>query len=252
MRRVAVDFRRCLAIGGMLLWLSEGRGQTPRQFEVAVIKPTLAGANAGTSFHLFEGGRLRITNETVKLLIRAAFEIQNAQIVGGPAWLDTDRYDIEARTGSPEKIGRSELKPLLQGLLAERFNLQFHRETRELTVYALVVAKNGPKFKAKAADEVTAMNTHSGPGRSQLIGTGVSMELLAGYIGNRLSRIVLDKTGLNETYNVTLEWAPEPVPESSEPSLVTALREQLGLRLESQKSPAEVLVIDSLQKPSEN
>jgi uncharacterized protein (TIGR03435 family) len=241
-----------MASAGMLLLLSAGLAQAPRQFEVAVIKPTLAGANAGTSFNLFEGGRIRITNETVKLLIRAAFEIQNAQIVGGPGWLDTDRYDIEAKTGRPEKIERGELKPLLQSLLAERFNLQFHRETRELTVYALVVAKNGPRFKAKASGEVIAMNTHSGPGKSQLIGTGVSMDLLAGYIGNRLSRIVLDKTGLNETYNVTLEWAPEQGPESSEPSLVTALRKQLGLRLESQKSPAEVLVIDSLRKPSEN
>jgi uncharacterized protein (TIGR03435 family) len=96
------------------------------------------------------------------------------------------------------------------------------------------------------------MNTKSGLGTSRLIGTGVSMELLAGYVGNRLGRIVLDKTGLSDRYDFTLDWAPDQAPDSSAPSLVTALREQLGLRVESQKSPAEVLVIDSIDKPSEN
>ena len=121
-----------------------------------------------------------------------------------------------------------------------------------LTVYALVAAKSGPKLKVKAEGEVTAMNTKGGPGTSQLIGTGVSMELLAGYVGNRLGRIVLDKTSLSDSYDFTLDWAPDQAPESSVPSLVTALREQLGLRLEPQKSPMEVLVIDSIDKPSEN
>jgi uncharacterized protein (TIGR03435 family) len=96
------------------------------------------------------------------------------------------------------------------------------------------------------------MNTHTGPGKSQLVGTAVSMEALAGYVGNRLGQIVVDKTGLSESYDFTLEWAPDENPDSPVPSLVTALREQLGLRLQSQKSPVEVLVIDSLQKPSEN
>jgi uncharacterized protein (TIGR03435 family) len=230
--------------------------QSPQQFEVAVIRPNLAGAAAGTNFNLFDGGRLKITNEPVKLLLRAAFELQDVQITGGPAWLDTDRYDIEAKTGRPEKIERGQLKPLLQSLLAERFNLKFHHETRELTVYALVIAKDGPKFKARTEGDVSAMNTHGGPGKSQLQATAVSMDLLAGYLGNRLGRIVVDKTGLSNSYNFTLEWTPGQAPnqalDSSAPSLVTALREQLGLRLESQKSPVEVLVIDNLQKPSEN
>jgi uncharacterized protein (TIGR03435 family) len=236
----------------MVLLLSGVRGQSPQQFKVAVIRPNLAGAGAGTNFNLFAGERLRITNEPVKLLIRSAFQIQNAQIMGGPGWLDTDRYDIKAKTGRPERIEPGQLGPLLQSLLAERFNLKFHRETRELTVYALVVAKEGPKFKAKAEGDVAAMNTHGGPGKSQLIATGLSMEGLASYVGNRLGRIVLDKTGLRESYNLTLEWAPDEASDSSMPSLVTALREQLGLRLEPQKSPVEVVAIDSIDKPSEN
>ena len=108
---------------------------------------------------MFEGGLLRITNEPVKLLIRVAFQVQNAQITGGPSWLDTDRYDIEAKTGRPEKPKPDQLAPLMQSLLAERFNLEFHQERRQLNVFALVVAKGGPKLKAKAEGEVAAMNT---------------------------------------------------------------------------------------------
>jgi uncharacterized protein (TIGR03435 family) len=239
--------------GGIVLLLSNGaRGQSQHRFEVAVIRPTLADTSAGTSFNVFEGGRLRITNEPVKLLIRVAFQIQNAQIAGGPSWLDSDRYDIEAKTGLPEKPAPDQMSPLMQSLLAERFNLKFHRETRELSVFALVVAKGGPKLKVKAEGEGTAMNTKSGLGTSRLIGTSVSMELLAGYVGNRLDRIVLDKTGLSDRYDFTLDWAPDQAPDTSAPSLVTALREQLGLRVESQKSPVDVLVIDRIDKPSEN
>jgi len=226
-----------------------------QQFEVASIRPDTAGPSAGTSFNVFEGGRLRITNEPVKLLIRAAFQLQDAQIAGGPAWLDTDRYDIEAKTGRPERIGPAQMAPLLRSLLTDRFNLKFHREMRELTVAALVLDKNpksAGKLKAKAEDEVSAMNTHGGSNKSQLVATATTMEALAGYVGNRLGRIVVDKTGLSESYDFTLEWAPEAAADSPVPPLVTALREQLGLRLESQKSLVEVLVIDSLQRPSEN
>jgi len=252
----SADLTRLTAIGGIALLLVQGvHGQSPQQFEVAIIRPNLAGTSAGTSFNVFPGGRIRITNEPVKLLIRAAFQIQNAQVAGGPAWLDTDRYDIEAKTGHPEKPEPNQFGPLLQNLLRDRFNLRFHREMRELNVYALVVEKNqknGGKLKTKIEGEDTAMNTHSAPGKSQLVGTAVSMKALAGYVGNRLGRIVVDKTGLSESYDFTLEWAPDETSDSPVPFLATALREQLGLRLESQRSPVEVLVIDNLQKPSEN
>jgi len=226
--------------------------QSAQQFEVAVIRPSLAPPGAGTSFNVFEGGRLRIVNEPVKLLIRTAFRLQNTQIAGGPGWLDTDRFDLEAKTGRPEKPTPDQLSPMMQDLLVERFHLKFHRETRELTVYALTLAKNGPKLKLKGEDESTAMNTHAGQATTQLVGAGVSMEQLAGYVGNRLGRIVLDKTGLNGSYDFTLEWAPDQATDSSAPALVTALREQLGLKLESHRSPLDVLVIDSIERPSEN
>jgi uncharacterized protein (TIGR03435 family) len=242
-----------MVMGGLLLLLSKGGASQPLpHFEVAVIRPTLSATSTGTSFEVMDGGRLRIINEPVKLLIRAAFQIQNAQIAGGPNWLETDRYDIEAKTGGAEKPKPDQLSPLLQSLLAERFGLKYHRETRELTVYALVVAKGGPKLKTKAEGENSSMNTHNGTGTLQLSGTAVSMEMLASYVGNRLGRIVVDKTQLNGSYDFILDWASDQAPDSSAPSLVTALRDQLGLRVEQQKSPVEVLVIDTLNRPSEN
>jgi uncharacterized protein (TIGR03435 family) len=245
------DLGRFVVMALLLSRVAPGQSPPPR-FEVAVIRPTPPGTSEGTKFEVFEGGRVKITNEPVKLLVRAAFQLQNAQIAGGPGWLETDRYDIEAKTGRPEKLKQEQLAPLMQSLLAERFNLKFHREPRELAVYALVVGKGGPKFKAKSEGEGSGMNTKGGPGKSQLAGTGVSMELLAGYVGNRLGRIVVDKTGLSDSYDFKLEWAPDEAADSSSPSLVTALQEQLGLRLESRKSPVEVLVIDSMDRPSEN
>ncbi len=222
------------------------------RFEVAVIRASAAAANAGTSVNLFEGGRIKITNEPVKLLVRMAFGVQNAEIAGGPGWIESDRYDIEAKTGRPEKITPEELRPLMQNLLVERFHLKFHRETRELSVYVLAAAKGGAKLKPQTESESVATNTTGGPKRSELTATAVSMQLLAGYLGNRLGRIVVDRTGLNGGYDFQLEWSPEESADSAAQSLVTALREQLGLRLETVKSPVQVLVIDGIERPSEN
>jgi uncharacterized protein (TIGR03435 family) len=222
-----------------------------QRFEVAVIRPTAADSNAGTSFNVFDGGRIRISNEPVKLLIRTAFQLQNAQIAGGPGWVETDRYDIEAKTGRPEKPVPGTLGPYLQDMLAERFHLKSHRETRELTVWALVVAKGGPRVKPKQEGEAGGMNS-SGKEISRLVATATSMQMLAGYVGNRLGAIVQDKTGLTDAYDFTLEWTPDKSQDTAAPSMVTALREQLGLRLEQQKSPVEVLVIDAIERPSEN
>lgn len=244
--------RSMLLAFAALALASGASGQELDGFEVASIRPSSAAANEGTSFNVFDGGRVRIANEPVKLLIRVAFQLQNTQIVGGPAWLDTDRFDIEAKTGRPEKVSPAQMSPLMLNLLTERFHLKFHRETKELTVDALVVAKGGPKFKAKAEGEVAAMNTSGGPKRSKAAATAISMELLAQYIGNRLGRVVVDKTGLDDAYDFTLDWSPDEVPDSPAPPLISALRDQLGLRLEPLKSPVQVLVIDSIEKPSGN
>jgi uncharacterized protein (TIGR03435 family) len=175
---------RSMVLGAIVLSLSKGAYSQPAQhFEVASIRPSRVASDAGTSVNLFEGGRIRIVNEPIKLLVRQAFRVQDSQIVGGPTWLDTDRYDIEAKTGSPEKVSRDQLGPLMQSLLAERFSLTFHRETREMSVLALVAAKGGPKLKPKAEGEASGMNTSGGQRESHLVATAVPMELLAGYVG---------------------------------------------------------------------
>ena len=201
---------------------------------------------------MFEGGRLRVSSVTVYSLIKSAWLIQSSQVSGGPGWLDTDRFDIDAESGLPHRIGREELKSLLQSLLADRFALKFHWESREQPVYALLSGKNGPKLTENYDAAFTTLNSSHGAGNVRVYGTKVSMTQLAGYIGDELGRIVVDKTGLSAGYDLSLEWDPQPSADSTRPSIFAALGEQLGLRLESQKAPVKVLVIDGVQKPSEN
>lgn len=226
-------------------------GQPSLHFEVASIRPTATALKDGSSFRLFDGGRIRLVNEPVMLLIRIAFKLQNVQIAGGPEWVETDRYDIDAKTGGPEKPKPDELTPMMRNLLEERFQLKFHKETRLISSYALSVAKGGPKVKLTGGEESSSTNTLP-DGTSHLIATNTSMAMLASYIGNRLGAMVVDKTGLAGVYDFKLDWAPDERPDSTAPSLVTALRDQLGLRLESGKNPIEVLVIDKIERPSAN
>jgi uncharacterized protein (TIGR03435 family) len=226
--------------------------QTPQRFEVASVRPTTAAPSTGTSVDLLPGGRIRIVNEPAKLLIRLAFQLQDSQIAGAPAWLDSDRFDIEAKTGFPEKPTPGQLSPMLQDLLTDRFHLVFHREAREIPVYALVLAKGSHKLQHAAGGETSGMSTRTGRGTSQVAATATTLDLLAKWIGNRVGRIVVDQTGLQGAYDFSLTWSPNPDPDSADPALPTALNEQLGLRLVSQKVPVEVLVIDGIHHPTAN
>jgi uncharacterized protein (TIGR03435 family) len=240
-----------LAIAGIaVVVLSSGaRAQSP-VFEVASIRRNLNGGE-NTQINI-SGGRLTVTNGSVKTLIRNAYDILGFQLAGGPRWLDTDMYDMAATTGSAETIPQAQLKLLLQTLLADRFGLKVHWETREASVYALTIDKGGPKFQQSSGTERPGVNTSKRAGRGQMKGTREPMSILASNLGNQLGAIVLDKTDLAGTYDWTLIWGLDPNVDSTEPSLFTALREQLGLRLNAQKGPMEVLVIDSASKPSEN
>ena len=191
-------------LGGLVVAAVGLMAQTPPQFEVAVVRPTAAGASAGTSFEVFEGGRIRISNEPVKLLVRVAFRLQDSQIAGGPAWIESDRYDVEAKTGRPEKPGPDEIGPMMRSLLRERFHFQFHSEQREGTTYSLVVANGGPKLATSQDGEAGGMNTRNSKGITTSVATATSMELLATYIGNRLGRIVTNETGLTGKYDFSL------------------------------------------------
>lgn len=227
--------------------------QTQPSFEAAAIHPDPAGASAGMGFR-FDGSSLSVRNATLQDLIRNAFHIQSDQIVGRPPWLDSERYDIEAKTGGAEKITSPELlRTMLQNLLVDRFKLQTHHETRPMTVFVLTADKGGAKLKENTdGGDGNQVNTDMVAGKAVLTVTRMSMGQFSGYIGNKLSRVVIDKTELKGVYDFTLEWDPEQSPGENSPSMFTGLREQLGLRLESQKAPVDVLVIDRVGRPSEN
>jgi uncharacterized protein (TIGR03435 family) len=233
-------------------------------FEVASIKPGKPGASG--SSNLFDAsGRFTAENSTLKSLIQFAFQVRTFQVLGGPGWLDRDTYDIVAKPEARAVSGKENLQ-MVQALLAERFQLSFHRETRELPVYLLVVAKNGPKLPKKELGLHEAENTRHGiAGRPRSIESrGGDMQGLAATLSRKLGYTVIDKTGLTGFYDFILTFDPdqgqatiapggEPRPASEiGPSLFTALQEQLGLKLESSKGPVEVIMIDRAEKPSEN
>jgi len=215
-------------------------------FEVASVKPNNSGT--GHSDVDTDGNLLRMKNVTLKACILWAFSVTDAQ-VSGPSWLDSERFDITAKTES----GKPEPR-MLQAVLAERFKLAVHRETKEQTLYELVVAKNGVKLKKSdpGEDDMTSRRGH-------LTATRASMQRLASFLGGpnvRLGRPVVDKTGLDGVFDFTLDWTPDSDAEKSAghaPSIFVALQEQLGLRLEARKGPVEVLIVDHVERvPTDN
>jgi uncharacterized protein (TIGR03435 family) len=201
-----------------------------------------------------------------------AYGIPSAQIMGAPAWLDSERFDIVAKVDDAtaedlksfsDEQESSLSRQLVQQLLADRFKLVVHWETREFPVYAIVVAKNGPKLK-KSKDGGST-NTFSGNGK--LTAESVTMEKLAqtltGMTERELGRYVIDKTGLEGRYDIELAWSPADRPAALAnasadktvppgPSIFTAIQEQLGLKLESTRGPVRTLVIDHIEQPSDN
>lgn len=225
--------------------------QTGDSFEVASIRANQSG-NGNTQITFPKGGRYVVVNGSVKTLLRNAYGLLSFQLAGGPGWLDDERYDINAKANSADDLTLESTKPLLQNLLADRFHVKVHWETREGPIYVLVTDKSGPKFQTHTDAPGHGMNTRKSAIAVQMKGTGVPMEELASNLGNQLGRFVTDETGLHGSYDFVLNWAPDPTADSNLPSLFTALREQLGLRLEPRKGPMKVLVVDQAEKPTEN
>lgn len=206
-------------------------------------------------------GRLDITGMTLKGMMRYAYDVRDVQISGGPVWLDTEYWNIDATAG--REISDAERKKMLQSLLTERFRMTIRREMKELPVYALEVAKNGSKLKpgTEGAPERVMLNVKSG--LVIMIGESVTLPKLAEILFGEVKRIVVDRTGSEGNFDFKLEWAPDPAnlpsingakmePSSDGPSLFTAVQEQLGLKLESTKAPVETLVIERAGKAAEN
>jgi uncharacterized protein (TIGR03435 family) len=215
------------------------------QFEVASIKPSAPGARGPTIYNPTHE-RFAIESITAKGLIAYAYDVRDFQISGGPNWLGSVEYDIVAK---PEGDASGErILAMTRNLLAERFNLALHRESKELPVLALMTAKGGPKLKAsvsKGGPEIRG-------GRGRLIARNVSMEMLASQLAGRvLDRPVVERTGIAGEFDIDLQWTPDESTDSG-PSIFTALQEQLGLKLEAQKGIVDVLVIDHVERPSAN
>jgi uncharacterized protein (TIGR03435 family) len=255
------------------------------QFEVASIKPSAPDAR-GIYIRTSPGGTVTVTNMPLKELMTLAWRIQPFQVSGAPPWLDSAHWDISAKAETTPKQG--ELQLMLQALLADRFQLLTHHETKELPIYALVLARKDGKLgptmtEAKEGGctkfDPTQPRTPPEPGKPPVLNCGqqmmgfrnlsaVSIPIanMVPMLSRMLGRTVIDKTGLTGNYDITMEWTPDdaqlsmlppdvprpPPPDNPGPSIFTALQEQLGLKLESQKGPVDILVVDRVEKPSEN
>ncbi len=224
---------------------------TPTSFDVVSIKPNQTGGEArraGPS----PGGMFTAINVSLRLLISRAFGVAEFQVVRGPGWVDSEKYDIPAKADTPLEMTREEMRPCLQALLAGRFQLKFHRETKEGSVYSLVVGRNGSKLREHSGAGTSSIGVSSGNGKADITGTKVSMARLAEYLSGQEGRPVVDNTRLGGEYDFRVEWATEETIGSSEPSLFTALQELLGLKVDAIRGPVEMIVIDSAERASAN
>jgi uncharacterized protein (TIGR03435 family) len=238
------------------------------EFEVATIKPAPSGAS-GRWIRMLSTHEFAANNHALKTLIAAAYNLSPRAISGGPGWVESDRYDILAKAPGEFRPNLNAQMAMLRKLLADRFQLTFHREPRELPVYALTVAKGGPKLK-----ESTVVADASPAGappltfvvmsqRVQLPGRYATMADLASVMQrSALDLPVLDKTGLPGRYDFDLEFTPDETvfggglgrgsEDSAKPGLFAAIQQQLGLRLEATKGAVDALVIDRVVRPSAN
>ncbi len=233
------------------------RAQSPA-FEAASVKASPGGGN----FRIRrDPGRLDIENFTLRAMVRYAYDIRDIQIAGGPAWFDSDRWDVAATAG--REVTDDERKKMLQALLTERFKMTLHHETKDLPVYALVVGKSGLKLKPNMEGKPERVMLQAKSGMLTMIGEDVPVARIAEVLFGQVGRIVVDHTGIEGKFDYKLEWVPDAANMPSingakmeasvdGPSIFTAVQEQLGLKLESTKAPVPILVIDRAEKAVEN
>ena len=257
-------------------------------FEVASIKSNKSG-DGRVMLGLQPGGRFTATNVPLRLLIQNAYRVQGFQVVGAPDWIQSERFDIAAKAeGDPTQ---EQVQQMVRALLADRFKLQVHRETREMPIYALVTARSDGKLGEKLKPSTTdcaALRARGGGaaplpapgapmqcgmrmGPGNILAGGMPMSQLAMSLSNMVGRIVVDRTGLTGSYDFELTYTPEqmaqgglagrggaapgggvPAIDPNGPSMYTAIQEQLGLKLDSQRGPVETLVIDRVERPTED
>lgn len=247
---------------GAALGVAAARGQAGAgasgadalQFDVTSVKPSAPGGRWSSGIDTMPG-RIEGDRVTLKRAIMQAYGVGPHQVVGGPEWMATDRWRIEARASSPVDDD-AKLMKMLQALLADRFGLVVHRETRRLPAYVLEVGRNGPKMER--ADGVDADTDFDGwRGALTLTAKKTDMNSLAEVLGGRMDRPVVNRTGLADGYNFTLHWSPAngqvgDDDDAEDVSIFTAVSEQLGLRLKAAKEMVGVVVVDRAERPSAN
>lgn len=244
----------------------ETTADTPR-YDVSTVKP--GKSCTGRISFLFSHDGLSLNCIPVQMMLRQAFDVGDDRILGTPGWVKSDSFDVEAKVSEADEpkmngLTGEQLRQMLRSLLEERFHLKYHHETRELPVYTLTIAKSGFKLKEAApegGDHNSGIRSH-GPGHFE--GINAKIEFLTHVLSQQpeISHTIIDKTGLTGSYNFDLQWTPADrnaagpdsasTPDASGPSLFTAVQEQLGLKLEPQKGLVDVIVIDSVEKPTEN
>ena len=252
-------------ISSAVLSRAQSKASDGPHFDVASIK-----LNADGDYHVYVGdnlgGRFSVTGMTFRLLMRYGYDVQDFQINGGPHWIGTDRWNVEAKAeGVVGRLSVEQQMRAIQALLADRFHLKAHFERKKLVpAYALVVERSGPKFKDSTAEAGSEVQL----GRGHISLKKARITALASQLTRQLGRQVVDKTNLAGEYDLALDWTPEagessaipgqpgPPPdvqsegEDLKPSIFTALQGQLGLRLQATKAPLDVLIVDRVEKPS--
>jgi uncharacterized protein (TIGR03435 family) len=267
--------------------------ETSPVFEVASVRQNTS-PEGFVQLGIEPDGRFTASNMPLRMLIRTAYQLQDAQLMGGPEWISTDRFDVLARAEGNVPLNfpgpgapAGPLQRMLQSLLAERFRLRVHRETRELPVYAMRLARSdgklGPQLRPTAIDCEAAMTGARGRGTTslspalgerqecgtrlvpgQMSGGGLLMSQFAVSLSQSVQRMVVDRTGLTGNFDIDLAWTPGQMPQGgaqpnappllsidpNRPSIFAAVREQLGLKLDSTKGPVDVLVIDHVEPPT--
>jgi uncharacterized protein (TIGR03435 family) len=289
MRMLPIGFVLAAVVGMKVAQAQDAAQGSRPEFEVAAIKPSASKLGApggrGPASRLFPGGRWTARNASVRFLIQGAYQVRSFRIIGGPAWIDSEHFDISAK--APDDAPPDQFRLMQQALLEDRFHLMLHRETRAMPVYFLTATRGGRKLVEPNEGGCVPRNSSppAHPGQPPPVYCGlmvvrpggldaakIGMEQLTMFFSDVLGRAVIDKTDFQGTFDVHLNFArdeavasgivgddarggrggPPPSPDSSAPSIFTAAQEQLGLRLESGKGQVEVLVVDHVERPTGN
>jgi len=220
-------------------------GSSARVFAVASVKPHPKSTPPDRFVHTTAQGLNACTD--LFGLMTFAYGVERYQIIGGPPWIHSDYWDIAAKAETDHAMARQDIWPLVQRLMADRFQLTLRRETQDLKGYALIIDRGGLKMKPSAPETDYSFRV----GRGQWIVTGIELSMLVGDLSKEAGATVVDMTGLTGKYDLTLDWSAD-ASSTDRPSFFMAVQQQLGLRLESRKMPMAMIVIEHVERPSDN